>query len=60
MVFFLLTKLAPDPLPRLLTNVNKKMVFFIEGFPYTNITPHLATLGHTLSVECSGHCYNFR
>ena len=28
-----LTKLAPDP-PCLLTNVNKKMVFFIEGFPY--------------------------
>ena len=23
-----------DPPARLLTNVNKKMVFFIEGFPY--------------------------
>ena len=26
-------KLAPDSPPRLLTNVNKKMVFFNEGFP---------------------------
>ena len=30
---FLLTTLAPDP-PPLLTNVNNKMFFFIEGFPY--------------------------
>ena len=28
-----MTKLAPDPPPLLLTNVNKRMVFFIEGFP---------------------------
>ena len=27
---FLLTKLAPDP-PRLLTNVNKKMVFLMKA-----------------------------
>ena len=38
-----MTKLAPDPPPRLLTNVNKKIVFFIEVFP--NIVC-LKKLGH--------------
>ena len=34
MVFFIDEARSRPPLPRLLTNVNKKMVFFIEGFPY--------------------------
>ena len=33
MVFFI----DEAPPPRLLTNVNKKMFFFIEGFPYVII-----------------------
>ena len=32
MVFFI-DEARSRPPPRLLTNVNKKMVFFIEGFP---------------------------
>ena len=33
MVFFIDEARSRPPVPRLLTNVNKKMVFFIEGFP---------------------------
>ena len=36
MVFFI--DEARSRPPRLLTNVNKKMVFFIEGFPYGNMS----------------------
>ena len=35
MVFFI-DEARSRPPPRLLTNVNKKMVFFIEGFPYNH------------------------
>ena len=38
MVFFI-DEAGSRPPPRLLTNVNKKMVFFIEGFPYRAFTP---------------------
>ena len=34
MVFFIDEARSRPPHPALLTNVNKKMVFFIEGFPY--------------------------
>ena len=36
MVFFI-DEARSRPPPRLLTNVNKKMFFFIEGFPYVII-----------------------
>ena len=39
MVFFIdEARSRPPPPPRLLTNVNKKMFFFIEGFPYKSGT----------------------
>ena len=41
MVFFI-DEARSRPPPRLLTNVNKKMFFFIEGFPNTT---------HQISVE---------
>ena len=36
MVFFI-DEARSRPPPCLLTNVNKKMVFFIEGFPYWSL-----------------------
>ena len=36
MVFFIDEARSRPLPPRLLTNVNKKMVFFIEGFPYVH------------------------
>ena len=37
MVFFIDEARSRPPPLRLLTNVNKKMVFFIEGFPYVHL-----------------------
>ena len=53
MVFFIdeaRSRPTPPHPPRLLTNVNKKMVFFIEGFPKgeverINSIPLLVTIG---------------
>ena len=51
MVFFIDEARSRPPPPRLLTNVNKKMVFFIEGFPNGSLLdltwPYLALLGLT-------------
>ena len=38
MVFFIDEARSRPPPPRFFANVNKKMVFFIEGFPYLYIT----------------------
>ena len=40
MVFFI-DKARSSPPPRLLTNVNKKMFFFNEGFPYCTLSQFL-------------------
>ena len=48
MVFFIdEARSRPPPFPRLLTNVNKKMVFVIEGFPKFLCEAHR----HTLKTE---------
>ena len=49
MVFFI-DEARSRPPPRLLTNVNKKMVFFIEGFPKANLLHVTFTIVGHLSL----------